>query len=316
MAIAVRVARATTGRSKVAICGYHGWHDWYLAANLGDSDQLKGHLLPGLNPLGVPDCLRGSAGTFNYNRFDEFERLVAASGDDLAAVVMEPCRYDLPENDFLEKVRDLAHARGALLIFDEITIGWRLARGGAHLKLGVNPDIAVFAKALGNGHPIGAVIGTPEAMRGAYDSFISSTYWTERTGPAAALAVLKKMKAVDVPAHVARIGEKFKTVIAENAAKRDVKVVVDKGFPCLAHFAFDYPNANAVRTLYTRLMLDKGFLAAAAIYPTLAHNDAIMARFSAAVDETFGRLAELIRADAVAKALNGVEAKTGFKRLN
>jgi glutamate-1-semialdehyde 2,1-aminomutase len=166
-AVAVRIARATTDRSVVAICGYHGWQDWYLASNLGEDDALRGHLLPGLNPLGVPRELRGTAVTFPYEDRAALEGIVAQYGDRLAAVIMEPCRYTDPEPGFLEFVRDQAHAAGALLIFDEITIGWRLRHGGSHLRFGVQPDMAVFAKALGNGHPIGAVIGTKAAMDGA-----------------------------------------------------------------------------------------------------------------------------------------------------
>ena len=167
-AVAVRIARATTDRSLVAVCGYHGWHDWYLAANLGESDALRGHLLPGLNPLGVPRELRGTTLPFTYNNRGEFQKIIDEHGSRLAAVIMEPCRGHNPEPGFLEFVRDAAHRSGVLLIFDEISIGWRFHFGGAHLKLGVNPDIAIFAKALGNGHPVGAVIGTKEAMSGGW----------------------------------------------------------------------------------------------------------------------------------------------------
>ncbi|MCE5251715.1 aminotransferase class III-fold pyridoxal phosphate-dependent enzyme, partial [bacterium] len=175
MAVAVRIARATTDRSIIAVCGYSGWHDWYLAANLGEDDSLRGHLLPGLEPLGVPRELRGTTVTFRYNSREEFQNVIDRHGDRLAAVVMEPARYNDPGPGFLEHVRDETHRNGALLVFDEITIGWRLTCGGAHLKFGVVPDIAVFAKALGNGHPVAAIIGTPEAMEGAHSSFISST---------------------------------------------------------------------------------------------------------------------------------------------
>jgi len=211
-AVAVRIARATTDRSVVATCGYHGWQDWYLAANLGAEDALRGHLLPGLAPLGVPRELRGTAVAFAYGDRDAFDAIVTAHGKNLAAVIMEPCRYVDPDPGYLEHIRDAAHRVGALVIFDEITIGWRLCHGGAHLCFGVLPDIAVFAKALGNGHPIGAVIGTKEAMDGAQNSFISSTYWTEGVGPTAALATLRKLKEKDVTRHVANIGALMKEV--------------------------------------------------------------------------------------------------------
>ncbi len=165
MAVAVRLARAATGRPRVAFCGYHGWSDWYLAANLseqtaqGAGDPLAAHLLAGLSPCGVPRGLAGTALPFGYNRLDELERHVRAHGRELAAIVMEPTRNRDPGPGFLEGVRALADECGAALVFDEISAGWRFALGGAHLKYGVMPDVAVFAKALGNGHPIGAIVG-------------------------------------------------------------------------------------------------------------------------------------------------------------
>lgn len=314
-AIAVRIARATTDRSLIAICGYHGWHDWYLAANLGQEDSLRGHLLPGLEPLGVPRELRGTALTFRYNDREAFRRIVDEGGDRLAAVIMEPCRYQDPEPGFLEYVRDAAHRCGALLIFDEITIGWRLHLGGAHLKLGVHPDLAIFAKAMGNGHPIGAVIGTQEAMEGAHTSFISSTYWTEGVGPAAALATVRKMQRVDVPAHVARIGDMVARLWTRHAAKHGLPVAAGDGYPCLAHFHFEHESAEALRTLYTQLMLERGFLAGVSIYPTLAHTDGIVALYGRAIDEVFGEIADALAAGDIEARLKGPVAHSGFRRL-
>jgi glutamate-1-semialdehyde 2,1-aminomutase len=313
--IAIRIARATTDRSLIAICGYHGWHDWYLAANLGEEDSLRGHLLPGLEPLGVPRELRGTALTFHYNNRDEFQRILDAHGDRLAAVIMEPCRSHDPEPGFLEYVRDGAHRCGALLIYDEITVGWRLHFGGAHLRLGIHPDIAVFAKAMGNGHPIGAVIGTREAMEGAHSSFISSTYWTESVGPAAALATLRKMQRIDVPAHVARIGATVVDLWKRLAAKHGLPVVTGDGYPCLAHFSFDHELSGELRTLYTQLMLERGFLAGVGFYPTLAHTEEIVALYGKAIDEVFAEIANTIAAGKVKTRLRGPVAHSGFQRL-
>jgi len=313
--VAVRIARATTRRSHVAICGYHGWHDWYLAANLGESDALMGHLLPGLDPLGVPKELRGTARTFAYERRDAFDAILEDHGDDLAAVVMEPMRHHLPEAGFLEYVRDRAHRAGALIIYDEITIGWRLCYGGAHLRLGVAPDMAVLAKALGNGHPIGAVIGTRAAMEGAHGSFISSTYWTEGVGPAAALATLDKMARVDVPPYIEGVGQRAKAAWRAAAQRHGLPVVVDDGVDCLAHFKFDHPKTDALRTLYAQLMLGRGFLAGTALYCTMAHTDEIIAMYAEAIDEVFAEIAAILSADAVEKALRGPVAHTGFRRL-
>ncbi len=315
MAVAVRIARATTDRSAVAVCGYHGWHDWYLAANLGEEDALRGHLLPGLDPKGVPRELRGTAFTFTYNRRDELERIVQQHGQRLAAVIMEPCRYQDPEAGFLEFVRDTAHRAGALVIFDEITIGWRLALGGAHLKFGVNPDMAVFAKALGNGHPIGAILGTREAMRGAQESFISSTYWTDGLGPAAALATIEKLSLCNLPAHAERIGSLVKQAWRAAGKKHGVPVLVDDGYPALAHFAFQHDEAQALKTLYVQQMLERGILAAQAIYVSLAHTEERIKIYLQAIDEVFAELGNALRSGQVEKRLRGPVAHSGFRRL-
>jgi glutamate-1-semialdehyde 2,1-aminomutase len=316
MSVAVRIARATTGRSVVAFCGYHGWHDWYLAANLGDDDSLKGHLLPGLAPCGVPSELRGTALTFRFNRTDEFMATIAKAGSNLAAVVMEPCRHSMPEPEFIKTVKAETAKAGALLIFDEITIGWRLTFGGSHLKTGVSPDMAVFAKALGNGHPISAVIGTAPAMAGAEKSFISSTYWTESAGPAAAVAALKAMKKTNVSRHVRETGEKILEIWTRAAAAGAVKIKPGTGFPCLASFTFDSENANTLKTLLTQEMLKRGFLAGTSVYPTLAHNEDNLQKFELAVTESFIEIGELIRQGGAERALEGPEAHTGFARLN
>ena len=315
VAVAVRIARAATDRSMVAVCGYHGWHDWYLSANLGESDALRGHLFPGLLPLGVPVELRGTVATFTYNNRDEFQAIIDKHGTRLAAVVMEPCRRFNPDAGFLEYVRDEAHRLGALLIYDEVSIGWRLCYGGAHLKLGVQPDLAAFAKALGNGHPIGAVIGTREAMDAAQYSFISSTYWTEGAGPAAALATLGKMARIDVPAHVARIGQKVQAHWRELSQRHSLPVEVVEGYPCFAHFAFKHEKAQELVTLYTQWMLERGFLASDSLCPTLAHTDEIVALYAESVDEVFGRIAETLARDEVEKALGGPAAQSDFRRL-
>ena len=315
-AIAVRIARATTDKSKVAVCGYHGWHDWYLAANLGETDALRGHLLPGLGPVGVPRELRGTTLPFRYNDTAAFTAVLAEHGDDLAAVVMEPCRSHDPEPGFLEVIREETRKRGIILIFDEITIGWRLCCGGSHLRLGVNPDMAIFAKALGNGHPIGAVVGTRDAMSGAHDSFISSTYWTECVGPVAALATLAKMKTVDVPAHVARMGAGVMEHWRKAGEKHDLPVVLDDGYPCLAHVGFDHEKSGAIRTLYTQEMLARGFLAGVAFYPALAHTEQVVNDYGDAIDEVFAVIAEGLSAGDVEKRLKGPVAHASFRRLN
>jgi glutamate-1-semialdehyde 2,1-aminomutase len=322
MTVAVRIARAATGRDKVAICGYHGWHDWYLAANLAstsdgssnDSDRLTGHLLPGLEPRGVPSDLAGSALTFRYNQLDELDAVIAKHGPELAAVVMEPTRQTDPEPGFLEGVRERCDRHGIRLIFDEISIGWRLCLGGAHRQFGVNPDLAVFAKALGNGFPIGSVIGTRETMQAAQTSFISSTFWTEGVGPAAALACVSKLARLDAPAHLARIGELVIEGWRTLGSKHRLPITTP-GRPAGAILAFDHPEAAALTTLMTAQMLQRGFLAGGAFNATLAHEPRHVDSYLNALDEVFAELAKAIDNDDIAKRIGGPVKHTGFARL-
>jgi glutamate-1-semialdehyde 2,1-aminomutase len=313
-AVAVRIARATTGRSAVAICGYHGWADWYLAANLGESDALRGHLLPGLDPLGVPGELRGTAETFRFDHPEELAAIIARHGPRLAAVVMEPCRYQDPAPGCLERIHELTHGCGALLVFDEITIGWRLALGGAHLRLGVTPDMALFAKALGNGHPIAAVIGTRAAMSGAATSFISSSYWTESVGPVAALATLDRMAETDVVSHIARVGTAVQELWRQLATDFRLPLQV-KGYPCAPSFVLDHPQGQELRTLFTQEMLRRGYLAGSLVYVTLAHTLADVAAYGAACREVAAELAAALAAGDVTQRLRGPVAHSGFRRL-
>ena len=314
-AVAIRIARATTGKEVVAICGYHGWSDWYLAANLGEDDSLNGLLLPGLEPAGVPSSLKGTTVAFNFNNVKQFDDIINRHGHNLAAVIMEPARFNNPENGFLQYVKEKTNQCGAVLIFDEITIGWRLNFGGSHLKYGVNPDMAIFAKALGNGHPIAAVIGTKAAMEGAHKSFISSTYWTEGVGPVAALATIDKIERVKAWEIADYVGGQVKKAWKELGEKYKLPVCAEGGFNCLAHFAFT-EHANELKTLYTVLMLKKGFLANTTIYPTTAHSDSIIERYSRAIDEVFAQIADIISKGKITESIGGEVAHTGFKRLN
>ncbi len=322
MAIAVRIARAATARDEVIVCGYHGWNDWYLAANVpgqgqGAKDGLSGHLLPGLDPAGVPQALAGTTHTFMYNKVDQLKKILEDRPSKIAAVVMETTRNQDPEPGFLEAVRDLCDKHGARLVFDEVSIGWRLALGGAHMKYKVYPDLAVFAKALGNGFPISAVIGKAATMQAAQGSFISSSYWTEGTGSAAAVATIKKMMIMNVPSHINRIGEKMRTgVIA--LAKTHGLTMKTMGHPCWAVVTFDglenYQPA-ALQTYFTAKMLKHGFLTGAGFYPMMSHQDRHIDAYHAASDIVLHDLAASIKAGTLLQDIGGPVKHTGFARL-
>ena len=314
MALAVRIARAFTGRDRLAFCGYHGWHDWYLAANLGTENALGTHLLPGLEPLGVPAGLKGTALPFRYGDLADLARVVAENKKELAAIVMEPIRNEPPGGDFLRGVRQLADEAGAVLLVDEVSAGLRVTCGGAHLQLGLEPDIAVFSKALGNGFPIGAVIGKGAIMQAAQRTFISSTCWTERTGPVAALATLRKFRERRAEVHLNTIGERVQSGWRALLAKHGLPARV-RGIPPLSHFAFDHPLAQSLKALFVQSMLERGFLASNSFYAMFAHQADQVDAYLAAADTAFGEIADALRRGRVDQALRGKPAAEGFKRL-
>jgi len=313
-AIAIRIARAATGKNRVAFCGYHGWHDWYLSANLGDVSNLDGQLLPGLDPLGVPRELKDTAIPFNYNKLVELELLIDKYPGEIGVIIMEPRREREPEPGFLAGVRKVADRIGAALVFDEVTSGFRVNIGGIHLTYGVEPDIAVFGKALGNGFPISVIIGRRSVMDCAQDSFISSTFWTERIGFVAALTTIKKMEENDVPKFLVYYGERVNNGWRKLAQKHGLNIQIN-GIPPLTHIAFETNDPLAVQTLYTQEMLAKGYLLGAAVYTTYAYSDDIIDRFITDSDSAFAVIKEALSIGDVKKYLKGDVIHAGFKRL-
>ena len=314
MAIAVRIARAHTGRDKIAFCGYHGWHDWYLAANLNSNEALDDHLLPGLSPNGVPKGLSGTAIPFHYNQLTELEDIVSKNRQDLAAIIMEPIRSEQPRPEFLEGVRAIADDIGAVLIIDEISAGFRMNTGGAHMNLGMTPDIAVFSKALGNGYPIGAVVGKQSVMDTVQETFISSTYWTERIGPTAALACIKKHREVDAGSYLMTIGEQVQQGWKQCGEQNDLSIHVG-GIPPLSNFVFEDEDALTIKALFVQLMLEKGFLASNVFYAMVAHQSEHVEQYLKAVDKSFSFIREVLDSGTLKMHLKGKPSGSGFKRL-
>lgn len=312
-AIAIRIARAASGRDKVAICGYHGWHDWYLSVNLGDDKGLDGHLLPGLEPNGVPRNLRGTVFPFNYNNYAELEALV--NEHDIGVIKMEVVRNNGPQDNFLHKVRQLATERGIVLIFDECTSGFRQTFGGLHKLYGVEPDMAMFGKALGNGYAITATIGRREVMEAAQSTFISSTFWTERIGPTAALATLDVMARVQSWESITQTGLAIRQRWQQLADKYGLGID-HWGLPALTGYSFRSPNGLAYKTLITQEMLAQGFLAGNSVYVCTEHTPAVVDAYFAALDPIFALIRECEDGRDVGQLLKGPVCHGGFKRLN
>jgi glutamate-1-semialdehyde 2,1-aminomutase len=312
-ALAIRIARAATGKDNVAICGYHGWHDWYLSANLGDDASLDGHLLPGLQPNGVPRNLKGTVFPFNYNNYDELEALVREQN--IGVIKMEVVRNMGPENNFLHRVRKLATDSSIVLIFDECTSGFRETFGGLHKKYGVEPDMAMFGKALGNGYGITATIGKREVMEAAQSTFISSTFWTERIGPSAALKTLEVMGRIKSWEKITETGLSIRDGW-QKLADRHGLGISHWGLAALTGFTFQSENALAYKTLITQEMMAKGYLASNSVYVCIDHTPEVVGGFFDALDPIFALIKECEEGRDVMRMLNGPVCHRGFKRLN
>lgn len=312
-AVAIRIARAASGRDKVAICGYHGWHDWYLAANLGDEQNLAGHLLPGLEPNGVPQALRGTVLPFRYNNIAELESLLAAH--DVGVIKMEVSRATAPATEFLKQVRKLATEKNIVLIFDECTSGFRQTFGGLHKLYGIEPDVAMFSKALGNGYAISAILGKREIMQAAQTTFISSTFWTERIGPTAALKTLEVMEREQSWDRITTTGRAIAQRWQDLAAKYELPIQLN-GLPALIGFGFQGPDALKYKTLITQEMLKQGFLAATSVYVCIEHSPAIVDQYFEALEPVFALIGECRDDRDVDALLEGPVCHAGFSRLN
>lgn len=316
MAMSVRIARAATGRSGVLFCGYHGWHDWYLAANLGETDALDGHLLPGLQPLGVPRELRGTSAPFRYNDLASLDAAMARMGGNLAAIVMEPMRSQLPRDDFVAKVAARCRAAGAVFIVDEVTSGLRYGFPGACTTLGIQPDLAVYAKAMSNGFPFGVVVGRNEIMQAADSSFISSSYWTDGVGSAAALAVLQKVGCLNVQRTVWQRGEKLQAMLRELAVRHPLCRIVVGSMPATPSFGFNLgDDTSLAQPLFVRKMGKRGFLVSTFCYLMLAHDDEKIALFLSACDEALEELSRAIENGKLAEEAGLPRTRLGFTRL-
>ena len=312
--IAIRIARAASGKDKVAICGYHGWHDWYLSANHNEGDELSSHLLPGLNPKGVPKNLKGTVYPFHYNNYEELLSII--NNNDIGVIKMEVMRNFGPEDNFLQKVRDLATERNIVLIFDECTSGFRETFGGIYKKYGVEPDIAMYGKTIGNGYALTAVVGRKSVMEAAQTSFISSTFWTERIGPTAALKtleVMEEMKSWDI---ITEQGEKMQGKWKSLANTHDLSISVS-GMPALTTYAFNSTNAMGYKTFITQEMLKKGFLASTNFYACTEHNDRFIEQYFDALDDVYKDISNCEKGNKnINELLEGPVCHSGFKRLN
>ncbi|MAC41831.1 MAG: aminotransferase class III [Pelagibacterales bacterium] len=313
-AIAIRIARAAAGKDNVAICGYHGWHDWYLSANHTEDDILSDHLLDGLSPEGVPKNLKNSVFPFQYNNFKELLSIV--ENKNIGVIKMEVTRNFGPEDNFLQKVRDLATKKNIVLIFDECSSGFRVTYGGVHKKYNIEPDMAMYGKTLGNGYAITAVVGKKEIMESAQRTFISSTFWTERIGPTAALASLEVMEKIKSWELITEIGLKMQKGWDALAKSNNLDITIN-GLPPITNYTFNYSDSLEYKTFVTQEMLKKGFLASTNFYACIDHTDSIINSYFESLDKIFKVIRKCESEELnISDLLEGPVCHSGFQRLN
>jgi len=314
-AISIRIARAASGKDGVAICGYHGWHDWYLSVNHNDGkDNLSKHLLPGLQPLGVPKSLKGSVYPFEYNNFQELEEIV--NNNDIGVIKMEVVRNFGPENNFLNKVRDLATKKNIVLIFDECTSGFRETYGGIFKKYNIQPDMAMFGKTMGNGYAITAVVGTRSVMEAAQKTFISSTFWTERIGPSAALKTLEVMRRDKTWEIITEKGLKVRNGWTRISKKYNIPITCS-AIPAVSSYKINLKNHLKYKTLITQELLKKGFLASTHFYACTEHKDEFIDSYLNELDNIFNVISKCEKGETnIDSLLDGPVCHSGFMRLN
>ena len=312
-AVAIRIARAASNRDNVAVCGYHGWHDWYLSANLNSSKSLDEHLIPGLRVDGVPKSLKNTIYPFQYGDLDSLKKII--KNKKIGTIKMEVCRNTLPNINFLKKVSILAKKNNIVLIFDECTTGFRESFGGIHKTTEVKPDIAIFGKALGNGYAITAIIGKKSVMDYAQKTFISSTFWTERVGPTAALKTIDIMEKEKTWIEIKQIGKKIQKNWKILANQIGLKIDVI-GIPSLTSFIFKDGNTQLYKTLITQEMLKHNILATNTVYSSISHTDAIIKKYFNKLEDIFKIIKKCQNGNDINKFLKSNVGFEEFKRLN
>lgn len=276
---AIRIARAFTGRDRVAVCGYHGWQDWYIGSTARNR--------------GVPKATRELTHTFMYNDLASLENVLAAHPGEFAAIILEPMNLEWPAEGFLEGVRELATREGAVLVFDETITGFRFAIGGAQQLFGVTPDLATFGKGLANGYPVSAVAGRRDIMMLMEEVFFSFTFGGEMLSLAAAKAVLDKLKREPVLDRMAALGTRLQEQLQQLIQDHQLgHIFAVKGHPTWSFLTIaDAPGAGAyeMKTLLMQELHERGILSFGSHNISYAHTeqdiDALLAAYRAILPE-------------------------------
>ncbi len=309
--VAIRIARAATGKDNIAVCGYHGWHDWYLSSNLQNKKNLNNHLMKNLNIKGVPKVLKNSVFPFNYNDISQLKKIIKEH--EIGTIKMEVERNIPPKLGFLKEVRKICDKNNIVLIFDECTSGFRSCFGGLHLKYKINPDIAIFGKALGNGYAVNAIIGKKEIMESISKTFISSTFWTERIGSIAGLETLKLMENMKSWEIISKNGIKIKKNWMKLANYHSLKINI-QGLESLPNFYFESNNHNLYKTYISQEMLKKKILASNVVYSCIDHNDKTLEPYYNILNDIFKKIKKCENGEEnISNLLETNEAITGLR---
>ncbi len=293
MSMAIRIARARNQKTKIAFSGYHGWQDWYIAANLENKKNLNNHLLKNLIPLGIPKELKGSTIPFQFNNFDEINKI--AKKENLSAIVIECGRYNYLSKNFVKKINQLCTKKKICLIIDEITTGWREANGGVYKLLNLKPDIVVYGKSIGNGYAISAVVGKKKYMKFANKTFVSSVAWTERVGFTAGISVIDLFTKKKVAKHLIRMGNMIRKGWLNSAEKNKIQIEIGE-MRAIPTFKFKYGVYNEkLYTIFTYLMMKEKYLATNSIYLSYKHNQKNIRKYLIIVDKIFKEISNIIK---------------------
>lgn len=312
-AIAIRIARAASGKDNIAICGYHGWHDWYLAANIKNNKNLNTHLLPGLSPAGVPKKLKNTTFPFEYNDIKTLKKLVKK--EKIGIIKLEVFRNIKPKRNFLREVRDIANKNNIILIFDECTSGFRETFGALHKKYKIYPDICILGKAIANGYPLTVIMGKRKIMQHAQNTFISSTFWTDKIGFVAGLKTLKEMEKNKSWITISKTGKIIKKQWIRIAKKNKINLSIF-GLDALPAFSIKSKNWIKYKTYISQEMLKNNILASNLVFVSISHHKKEIKRYIKNLDNIFKKIKQFEDGLNIDNYLSSPTCHTGFKRLN
>lgn len=298
---AVRIARAATGKNKVLCCGYHGWHDWYIAVT--DRNQ------------GIPAAVGELSYTFNYNDIDSVEQSL---DDDIACIILEPMVFEAPKDGFLQRLRELCTRRNIVLIFDEMWTGFRLSLGGAQQYFHVDADLICFSKAVANGMPLSILCGKQAFMQYCdRDIFFYTTFGGEALSLAAARATIDEMRAKNVPEYLASQGKKLKEGYNQIALHLDMPYTVCAGMDARSMVTFKHASENplAMKSLLQQEMIKRGILWGGFHTLCFSHSDEDIAYTLSVYEDVLPILKKAVDEERVAASLKGQPVEPVFRRV-